>query len=128
MEFPSLSRNMAGTTADVPEYVRDVLSDPQCRTIVSYVSAADGTVSLRELADHIADREEGSGPTRTSPPSKKLLGKLHHVQLPKVDGAGLVEYAPGKQRVAYAGEWVLAEPDGIDELVDDDSTQVEASG
>lgn len=104
---------MAGTEADVPEYVVDALSDQQRRAIVSYLATADGSVSLRELADHLATSDDDTGgPTRSAPPSKKLLVKLHHVQLPKLDEAGLVEYAPEKRRVAYAGEWLLA--DGVD--------------
>lgn len=128
MGLPPLSRDMARTEAEVPEYVRDALRDQQCRAIVTYVSAADGTVSLRELADHLAAREDASGPTRTSPPSKKLLVKLHHVLLPRLDDAGLVEYAPEKRRLAYAGEWVLADPASVDDLVDEETSRVGASG
>lgn len=119
MGSPDLPRNMAPTDTDVPEYVLDALSDEQRRSIVSYVSSAEGTVSLRELATHLASDEAGpGGPTRSSPPSKKLLVKLHHVQLPELDRAGLVEYAPEKRRVAYAGEWVLADGSAVEDPVD----------
>lgn len=123
MEATRVLPTMSPTEAEMPEYVVDALSDQQRRAIVSYLSSADGAVSLRELADHLTSQEVGAGgPTRSSPPSKKLFVKLHHVQLPTLDEAGLVEYASEKRRVAYAGEWVLAEGMGVEsELGREDS-------
>lgn len=114
-----LPRTMAPTEAEVPEYVVDALSDQQRRDIVSYVASADGAVRLLELANHLSTRASApGGPPRSSPPSKKLLVKLHHVQLPALDRAGLVEYAPEKRRVAFAGEWLLADGFDVENVAD----------
>lgn len=109
---PGLPRDMARSEPAVPEYVVEALADEQRRDIVAYLSGADGPVGLGELARELDDAAVGG------PPSKRLLVRLHHVQLPKLDDAGLVEYAPPKRRVAYAGEWVLPDADGVADVED----------
>lgn len=104
---------MEAIEAEAPQYVVDALSDQQRRDIVSFLASEEGAVSLVDLAGHLTTRDGVTGgPTRSSPPPNELLVRLHHVQLPTLDEAGLVEYAPEKRRVAYAGEWVL--PVGVD--------------
>jgi DNA-binding transcriptional ArsR family regulator len=76
----------------------EVLSDPYRRRALRYLSDRTDPVSLAELADGVAESTaETSGRTVET---VKLA--LHHVHLPKLAQAGLVEYSPNHGNVSLA--------------------------
>lgn len=114
---------------DVPEAavddLLDVLSRPPCRRILSVLAACDGTVDRDDLAEELADSESGAGESRSlsldaspagradgtddSTDAADLRMALHHVHLPHLEDAGLVEYDPEDGTVTVANEAVLDE-------------------
>jgi len=102
--------------ADDWDGVLESLADERRRIALSVLSAADGTVDRERLAASVAAREECVSETEVPPrDAKDVLLSLHHVHLPKLDEAGLVEYDHEAEEVAYAGhpelneEWLLFE-------------------
>jgi hypothetical protein len=102
--------------ADDWDGVLESLADERRRIALSVLSAADGTVDRERLAASVAARAECVSETEVPPrDAKDVLLSLHHVHLPKLDEAGLVEYDHKAEEVAYAGhpelneEWLLFE-------------------
>lgn len=67
----------------------DVLSDRRRRFVLYYLDGANERATREALVDRIAVREavDGEGPIR-----EHVLAELHHVHLPRLQDAGLVEY------------------------------------
>jgi len=87
-----------------------LLADRRRRVLLTVVTAygeTTDTVSLGELASDVdrreRDREDADWETR-----KDLLVRLHHVHLPVLDRAGVVDYDPATKRVVLQGPDVEA--------------------
>lgn len=73
------------------------------RRIVLYYLRKHESASLETLADLVAGwTEAGPGPDRSVAHDDVRIG-LHHVHLPTLDAAGLVDYDPDEGRVAFGG-------------------------
>lgn len=85
----------------------DVLSDQNRRSVLSYLQESSSDVAtLEDLVDHISTREVRD--------DRQLAITLHHVTLPKLAEAGLVEYDPRSNTVRYEGDSEVLEL--LDEL------------
>jgi len=74
--------------------VHRLLADRQRRTVVTVLR--DSTAVTRsELATAVADRERGDGDATT----ERVETRLHHVHLPVLDEAGVVNYDPEAELV-----------------------------
>lgn len=69
----------------------DLLASARRRTLLAVLADADGTVGVEELARTVADREPADAGTRGDGATDVQVA-LHHVHLPKLDQADLVEY------------------------------------
>lgn len=82
--------------------VFDALADPHRRHVCRHISDTDETeVSLDELAVNVG-RKARSGHDACAPDVDSrddLKAHLHHVHLPKLDVAGIVEYDAGNHLV-----------------------------
>lgn len=81
-----------------------LLADPHRRTVLAVVTAyseATTTTSLGELASDVDRRERSHGDDGM--PGEDLLVRLHHVHLPMLDEAGVVDYDPETKRIALHG-------------------------
>lgn len=95
-----------------PETVFELLGDHQRRAVFSYLeNTEDGQASVSDIVAYVS-QEMGTAKT----PSQ-IEVQLHHVHLPKMDDAGLIEYANGGQTVQYIGhplvEDCLCHIDGV---------------
>lgn len=73
-----------------------VLSDEDNRRVLNYFrESSEDVASLDELAESVANQQPGSDPR--SP--ERIAVRLHHVGLPKLGEAGLVEYDPRSETV-----------------------------
>jgi hypothetical protein len=109
----------------------DVLSNARRRAVIGYLREQDdGAVPLETLVEHVAtaDADENDGvraepssaktsPPETAPPDavaaeraeETLRAQLFHVDLPKLDDAGVVSYAREAGTVEYTGEETVEE-------------------
>lgn len=73
-----------------------LLADRQRREVLAYLSETDdGTAEVDALVDHLA----GEGLDR-----HEVVTALHHVHLPKMADAGVVEYDRRSGTVRYTGD------------------------
>jgi len=82
-----------------------LLADPRRRTVLAVVTAyseATTATSLGELASDV-DRLERSREKADATPREDLLVRLHHVHLPMLDEAGVVDYDSDAKRVVLHG-------------------------
>lgn len=77
-----------------PDLAFDVLADDQRRTVLSYFLERDRQAELRELASHVRSSESHRV-------NDGIAASLHHVHLPKLADAGLIQYDPD-EKVATA--------------------------
>lgn len=87
----------AKTEAAARDALFDVLADKQRRTAIEYLAVESGTVSVDDLVDSViamADSAEGTPGSR-----KQTESRFHHVHLPKLDTAGLINYDPDERLV-----------------------------
>lgn len=89
----------------------DILSDSRRRQILSILMDHGEELTLSQLADKVASRD--SGPPRNEVPKEKhqvrsevpedssnrLTTSLHHVDIPKMDQVGLVEFDPDRKTI-----------------------------
>lgn len=70
------------------------------RTILDIIDSTPGTneTTLGELASDIERHERNSHPD-ADVSKRQLLTSLHHVHLPVLDSAGLIEYHPESKRI-----------------------------
>ena len=71
-----------------------VLSDPYRRHACRYLAAQDDlVVTLEELTWAVADEEcAATGASVAGTDDRRIATTLHHVHLPKLDEAGVLEY------------------------------------
>lgn len=72
-----------------------VLADPRRRRVVDALADLQPPVSLERLAAAVADRDSGETPAGPD----DVVISLHHVHLPKLAAAGVVDYDPGTTTV-----------------------------
>jgi len=84
---------------------RRLLADEQRKTVLDVLARTRGTtrqLTLGELASDVDRR--GGGPKADLERSKQdLLTQLHHVHLPVLDGAGIVDYDPVSKHIDLDG-------------------------
>jgi repressor of nif and glnA expression len=85
----------ADSTRAPDDEVFSVLADCRRRQILRYLHESDSPEGIESIADAIEDRH-------SAPPRRELRIALHHKHLPKLDAAGLIEYAAGDNRVVDA--------------------------
>lgn len=93
----------ASVTAAVDAAI-EALADGERRRVLSSLSEADGRVPIERLAADVRSDTDGPSPGREG----RGAVRLHHLHLPKLADAGLVEYDPGEgtAEVADAG-WAI---------------------
>lgn len=80
----------------------DALASDRRRRVLHYLeSAGDGPTSMGTLADVLRRRNEAEVDRAT------LHARLHHVELPKLDDAGLLTYDRERVEVEYHGHPLL---------------------
>ncbi|MFC7141316.1 hypothetical protein ACFQMA_15940 [Halosimplex aquaticum] len=95
-----------------------ILADPRRRRLLDVLETRDpgARMALSELADRLAAAEGSTSGERRH----DVAAALHHVHLPKLDDAGLVEYDP-TERVVEATELSDGRSDpGTDVLLTED--------
>lgn len=93
MSLGMLSRSLGETQ------IHDILRNGRRRKVLDHMRESGGTVTLRELAEHIAELESGESP----PPSavrESVYNSLHQTHLPKLDGDGVVEYDEHRKTIS----------------------------
>lgn len=79
--------------------IHDILRNQRRRRVLDHMRETVGTMTLRELAEHIAEIESGQSP----PPSsvrESVYNSLHQTHLPKLDVEGVVEYDKNRKTVS----------------------------
>lgn len=78
----------------------EVLAHARRRRTLAYLRDIDRTVTVDELAQHVAAAEHGGGETVSSSDRKQVLTSLYHVHLPKLVEAKLVAWDDPDERTA----------------------------
>lgn len=81
-----------------PTAIHDILSNSRRRAVLRYLKSKSGTLDVRELAQHIAERESGTSP----PPGnvrKSVYNSLLQTHLPKLDREDVIEYDSDRKTV-----------------------------
>ena len=76
----------------------DVLADPYRRIVLSRLFEHDEPMSVDVLAAEVAEATESWGAGAPAGDSRRIAVRLHHVHLPKLAAAGLVERDDGVVR------------------------------
>lgn len=88
------------TDALAPETIFSLLSDERRRHVVAALADRTTEITLDELVSTITSRNlAGSEATDPAATKKRIKIALHHVHLPKLDDAGVVEYDPDARTV-----------------------------
>lgn len=87
------------------------------RRVLSELRAATGACTDLELARRLACEDSTTDPPAGSPHVGRLRTELHHVHLPKLAAAGMVEWDPSDSTVALADAPAL-ESDAVWTLVE----------
>lgn len=82
------------------------LADTQRRIILAALAGQDGPLSRNELAHEVLTRNPDGDPQSDM---ETFLVSLHHVHLPKLADAGLIEYDADTKTVTYRGHPELAD-------------------
>jgi hypothetical protein len=107
MSSPSIETTTDPTTID---RVCSALASKSRRAVLAYFDAsATQTASLDEVAEYVAARQSASD-TRTP---EQVQVRLHHVGLPKLDDAGLIDYDARTATVRYREQSTVEEWDAL---------------
>lgn len=78
--------NGAAFTPDLSlDVAFDILADGRRRAVLSYLLKGDDRADLEDLATHVTSVEPTGG-------AKRATATLHHLHLPKLADAGLINY------------------------------------
>lgn len=89
-----------------PGAVFDALATDHRRRAVRALIAADGAVSIDELARRVVSRERVASPAAVSPSAlQRATTRLHHADLPKLEDAGLVDYDHRRREIRPLVDW-----------------------
>ena len=98
LQTPPNERELSGELDTVFELLRD----RERRSVVAHLLEENGqTATVPELANRCRQEAEGSASTDS------VVMRLHHTHLPKLEGAGVVEYDPRSKTVRYRGDALL---------------------
>jgi DNA-binding transcriptional ArsR family regulator len=100
------SGTLGGTETIAVDTVVSALADERRRTILNaLVSAPEETLAYDALVDHVADRlrEDGAGRV-TDGQRRAVRGTLHHIHLPQLADAELVEHETETEQVTFVGD------------------------
>lgn len=89
------------TEADGWDDVISSLADGRRRAVLAALESRRGHVARDALARDVATREGGGEPSTGT--ADEVEGQLHHIHLPKLEQAGLVEYDVDDESVVYRG-------------------------
>jgi len=82
--------------------VFDLLADDRRRYVWEYLSGRSGNrIPLDELTDQVSSDESAVGTTASVDARRAIRVSLHHVHLPKLADAGLLEYDTRSNVVHY---------------------------
>lgn len=81
--------------------ILDCVADVRRRQLLRILNRADRALSLVELADEMTARDAGNEENPTA--ADVVKRNLHHVHLPKLDRADLVDYDRDERTVTYRG-------------------------
>lgn len=104
LEDPKLQR-IVGQQSDGWDDVVDCLANERRRTALAVLEERSGPTSRRTLAREVAEREGDGEPSRDA--VEETLVTLHHVHLPKLVDAGIVEYDGDEMTVASRSDLEL---------------------
>ncbi|WP_224448281.1 DUF7344 domain-containing protein [Haloprofundus salilacus] len=77
-----------------------VLANEDRRAVLDYFDGTPGeTASLEDLADYLVDRRDGEDARS----HERTLVRLHHVDLPKLAAAGIIDYDARTHTISYRG-------------------------
>jgi len=107
--------------ADLPlDHVFEILKNERRRTVLHYLQEHGGTVSLGDLAEHVAAVENGTTVAQvTSNERKCVYVGLYQCHLPKMDDMDIVEFNQNRGRISLGPNAVqlyeyLEESDDVD--------------
>ena len=86
---------MTGRDEDDWSAMFSALASDQRRALVQYLTEAGDRTTVAEVVDHLLDGDRGSARDERT----RLITKLHHVHLPKLDAVGVVEFDPERRTV-----------------------------
>lgn len=75
-----------------------LLASGRRRTLLAVLADGSGPVGVEDLAPVVAEREDDAAGTRGDGEQSVRIA-LHHVHLPMLDDAGLVDYDPESHQV-----------------------------
>lgn len=85
--------------------VFELLSERRRRYVLYYLREQDSPVSVRELAEAVAEMEaDADSPAVSETELERYEIKLHHADLPKADTAEFIEYDADDGVVRLTGE------------------------
>lgn len=81
----------------------ELLANHDRRRVLGYLmDDSDGTATVEELVDHVAEKRAER--TDDALDTDQIETRLHHVHIPKLADAGVVEYDHRSGEVRYWGE------------------------
>ncbi|MFC7116077.1 hypothetical protein ACFQH2_15565 [Natronoarchaeum sp. GCM10025703] len=99
---------------DPPKGVMKSLTEPIRRSVLRYLNAAETTTVDRLALIATGLSTHGEGQLATAADYRRTRIELHHVHLPQLEQAGLIEYDAKSREVA-----IDTFPEGLFALVDD---------
>lgn len=83
----------------------EVLADKTRCAVITYLATVNSSVSLDALVDDVAVSLVSAG---VDPQVRERIEiRLHHIHLPKMDNAGVIDYDPDEQLIEPTGEITL---------------------
>lgn len=107
----------AGAAA-VDRVLAALAGDVRRRVLAYFEGRAENTASLDDLVGHVAAVRDGADP----PAPDRVRTRLHHVDLPKLQAVGLLDYDAAAGVVRYRGAPDAIEADAWSVLVGDAGT------
>lgn len=103
-----------GPTDRIRDPVLDALTDQRRRAALSILVNDSDSISASDLAAHVVAQEGANELVEVSEREHaEVLTELHHVHLPKLADAGLIDYDASEQTVtARTSPWLIAERTG----------------
>ena len=82
------------------DYVFDVLKNQRRRWVLRYLTDHEGTVTMNDIAEHIAALENDTTPRAlTSRQRKRVYVGLYQCHLPKMDDIGVVDFDKNRGQI-----------------------------
>ena len=78
--------------------IHDILRNQRRREVLDHMRESVGSVTLRELSEHIAELESEESPPPASV-RQSVYNSLHQTHLPKLDSEGVIEYDKNRKTI-----------------------------